>query len=557
MKMTKLVLALLLFVSGSFLFAQALGQQSTARHSVGLNSDGTVYTWGYNAFGQLGDNTITQSNIPLKVLKGLYSGTSYLGDDSNNKIIAVALGYTHSIALAEDGTVYTWGRNDWGQLGDNTYTNCHTPIKVLKGAYNGTSYLGDDSNNKITDVALGALHSVALSEDGTVYTWGYNNHGQLGDNTDIERTTPKKVLKGAYSGTSYLGDDSNNKIIAVALGEFHSIALAEDGTVYTWGQNTNGQLGDNTNIKRHTPIKVLKGAYGGTTYLGDNSNNKIIAVASGVYHSSALAENGTVYTWGDNSEGQLGDNTTDDRLAPIKVLKGAYSGTTHLGDDGNNKIIAVALGNTHSIALAEDHRVYTWGYNWDGQLGDNTSTERHTPVKVLKGAYGGTSYLGDDSNNKITDVSSGAYHSIASAEDGTVYTWGYNNYGALGDNTTTGRYTPIKVLGVGGVGDLVLPVIPTSIVATFGLQKIYPNPFNPAVTLRYGLTEDAYTTLLIYDMRGQLVETLQSGNISAGNHSVIWQPMNISTGMYIVRLRSGNNTNMQKIVYVKQKFTVR
>ena len=273
---------------------------------------------------------------------------------------------------------------------------------------------------------------------------------------------------------------------------------------------------------------------------------------------------------------------------------------------------------------------------------------------VYKGAYSGTDYLGDESNNKIIAVTLGAAHSIALAQDGTVYTWGSNNYGQLGDNTDANRYTPIKVLGVGGVGDLVLPITLSSFTANsqngnialswrtgsetenlgyllerrvstvetwteiasylnndalmghgtttennmyqylddtvypgviyifrlgdvdynntitwhdeieitilaeeseipveFGLQKAYPNPFNPSVTLSYSLTEDAMSTLMIYDMRGQLVETLQSGHVSAGNHSVIWQAINESTGLYIVRLQSANEISMQKIVYVK------
>jgi len=291
------------------------------------------------------------------VLKGAYSeGTTYLGDNVSNPIIAVAMGEWHSIALAEDGTVYSWGRNWAGQLGDNTTSQRNTPVKVLKGAYSeGTTYLGDNGSNPIIAVVLGKDHSIALTEDGTVYTWGYNNRGQLGDNTTTQRETPVKVLKGAYSeGTTYLGDNGSNEIIAVAIGDYHSIALAEDGTVYSWGYNNNSQLGDNTTTQRETPVKVLKGEYSeGTTYLGDNSNNEIIAVALGRIHSIALAEDGTVYSWGDNDYGQLGDGTEDtDRLTPIKVLKGAYSeGTTYLGDNSSNEIIAVALGAYHSIAL--------------------------------------------------------------------------------------------------------------------------------------------------------------------------------------------------------------
>ena len=158
-----------------------------------------VYTWGYNPFGSLGNNTTTNSSSPVLVLKGAYSGTTYLGDDSSNKIIMMsAYGYT-VIALDENGLVYTWGRNQSGQLGDNSTTDRLTPVKVLKGEYSGTTYLGDDSSNKIIAVANGEVHCVALAADGTVYAWGKNNAGMLGDNSTTDRLTPVKVLKGEYS----------------------------------------------------------------------------------------------------------------------------------------------------------------------------------------------------------------------------------------------------------------------------------------------------------------------------------------------------------------------
>jgi len=450
--LSKSVLALSVLISAMVFLpvrmpAQALGPQPTAYHTVGLHSDGTVYTWGSNTYGKLGDGTYDDSSTPVKVKKGAYDGTTYLGDNSNNKIIAVALGGDHSTALAADGTVYTWGYNVVGQLGDGTYDDSSTPVKVLKGEYAGTTYLGDDPDNKIIAVALGQYYSIALAADGTVYTWGYNDNGQLGDGTTTTRLTPVKVLKGEYAGTTYLGDDSDNKITAVALGWKHSIALAADGTVYTWGDNDKGQLGEGTNTDSSTPVKVKKGAYSGTTYLGDAPNNKITAVAVGCSYSIALAADGTVFTWGDNIEGQLGEGTNTDSSTPVKVKKGAYSGTTYLGDDPNNKITVVALGYAHSIALAADGTVFTWGYNVNGQLGDSTTTDGNTPVKVKKGAYNGTTYLGDDSNNKITAVALGQEFSVALAADGTVFTWGDNYSGQLGDGTTTDRYVPVKVSG--------------------------------------------------------------------------------------------------------------
>ncbi|HJL51786.1 MAG TPA: hypothetical protein QF695_04015, partial [Arenicellales bacterium] len=321
----------------------------------------------------MGNDDNDNSSTPVKVVKGEYSGTTYLGDDTDNKITEVAVAYYHSIALASDGTVYAFGYNANGRLGNNSTSSSDTPIKVVNGEYSGTSYLGDNSSNKIISVAAGRNHSVALAADGTVYTWGSSDYGQLGNNstgTSSDESTPVKVLKGAYSGTTYLGDDSDNKIIAISAGMYHSLALATDGTVFAWGRGDNSQMGnDNSSQNNPIPVKVVEGVYSGTTYLGDNSSNKITAIAAGTYHSLALATDGTVYAWGYGASGSLGYSTTTSSYdEPVKVLDGSYSGTTYLGDDSDNKITAISAGS-HSVALAADGTVYAWGLNSEGQLG--------------------------------------------------------------------------------------------------------------------------------------------------------------------------------------------
>ncbi|SVB61851.1 uncharacterized protein METZ01_LOCUS214705, partial [marine metagenome] len=171
-----------------------------------------------------------------------------------------------------------------------------------------------------------------MATDGTVYAWGRDSEGELGDGNSSNRDVPIKVQDGAYSGTTYLGDDSSNKITAVAAGFHHCIALATDGTIYAWGSNDEGQLGENSTTDRSTPVKVLEGAYSGTTYLGDNSSDKITAVAAGYSHSAALATDGTVYAWGRNDEGQLGNSSTDDSTIPVKVTGVGGSGYLDLVD---------------------------------------------------------------------------------------------------------------------------------------------------------------------------------------------------------------------------------
>jgi len=667
-----------LYISLTFVFAvtmisalnaQALGMQPMADHTLVLNADGTVYAWGNNSDGQLGDdNAPTDSSIPVKVLMGAYGGTEHLGDASGNPITAVASGFNHSIALAEDGTVYTWGSNSAGQLGnDNALTNSSIPVKVLNGNYEGTTYLGDASAppNKITAVALGKWHSIALAEDGELYAWGGNDHGQLGDNSSTDRHTPINVTDGAYDGKKDLGDTA--PITAVALGEYHSIALCEDGTVYSWGYNNAGQLGDGTNteVPQDQPVKILAGEYIGT-HLGDNSAKKITSVALGRWHSTALCEDGTVYSWGYGSHGQMGNYdppttlVTPINTTPKHVSKGAYEGTTYLGDVIGNPITAVDSGFNHSIALAVDGTVYTWGDNTYGQLGDGARpTDGLIPVKVPKGDYGGTTCLGDALGNKITAVALGANHSIALDEADRVYTWGNNTYGQLGDNTFTERLLPIIVVGDGGSGELGLPVelssftakvISTgvqlkwtteseienlgfilerktwstdwleiisyktdsrllgqgsissstdyeyldvfvrsnttyeyrladidyngvvtyhstrevkagqisqpSIINEFTVLPAYPNPFNPSVTIRYGLDIDSYVTVEIYDITGKLISAIIRTEQSQGWHSVVWNGTiqngeQAPTGQYISKITSDNKVKTTKLMLLR------
>ncbi len=248
--------------------------------------NGTVWDWGHNGNGQLGDNTTIDRLIPVQV-----SGLA--------NVIDIVGGGEHSAALKSDGTVWTWGLNEYGQLGDGTTTQRLIPVQV-SGLAN------------VIDIVGGGEHSAVLKSDGTVWTWGYNGYGQLGDNTTINRLTPVQV-----SGLT--------NVINIAGGYFHSAALKSDGTVWTWGWNGHGQLGDNTTINRLIPVQVSGLA-------------NVIDIAGRYEHSAALKSDGTVWTWGYNGYGQLGDNTTINRLIPVQV-------------SGLANVIDIAGGGYHTIAL--------------------------------------------------------------------------------------------------------------------------------------------------------------------------------------------------------------
>jgi len=336
-------------------------------HSVALREDGTVWAWGANNNGQLGDGTVVNRHIPVQV-------------QNLENVIAVAARSNHSIALKEDGTVWVWGGNAFGQLGDGTVVNRHTPVQV-------------QNLMNITAIAAGSNHNAALREDGTIWAWGLNTSGQLGDGTAVNRYSPVQV-------------QNLTNVTAVAAGGNHSVALREDGTIWAWGTNNQGQLGDGTITNRHSPVQV------------QNLEN-VLVIAAGGSHSVALREDGTVWAWGANANGALGDGTTEARHTPVQV-------------QNLTNVTAISVGGNHSVALREDGTVWAWGSNGQGQLGDGTITNRHTPVQV-------------QSLENVIAIAAAGSRSVALREDGTVWAWGSNRSGQLGDDTTTDRHTPVQV----------------------------------------------------------------------------------------------------------------
>ncbi len=345
-------------------------------HTCALTTAGGVKCWGQNVYGQLGDNSTTQRNAPVDVA-GLSSG-----------VVAVAAGAYHSCALTTAGGVKCWGSNEFGQLGDNTIAQRNTPVDVA------------GLTSDVLAVATGSTHTCALTMAGGVKCWGYNEFGQLGDNTIAQRSGPVDVA-GLASG-----------VLAVAAGLYHSCALTVAGGVKCWGYNGQGQLGDNTTTQRNAPVDVAVLSGGA------------LAVAAGGSHTCALTTAGGVKCWGNNGDGQLGDNTIAQRNTPVDVA-GLTSG-----------VLAVATGNTHTCALTAAGGVKCWGNGGAGQLGDGSTTQRSTPVDVV----GLTS--------DAAAVAAGYFHSCALTTTGGVKCWGNNGQGQLGDNSTTQRNAPVDLAGL-------------------------------------------------------------------------------------------------------------
>ena len=378
-------------------------------YSLALSADSTIYTWGRNEYGQLG-NGVTATNSPVPVAVKT-AGTPMEG----KTITQLSAKVWYALALASDGTVYSWGFNSWGQLGNGTSgaaNNASAPVAVKTV---GTPMEG----KTIVQVAAGATHSLALATDGTIYAWGKNEYGQLGNDSTTNSPVPVAVKT---AGTPMDG----KTIIQIHAGYEHSLALASDGTVYVWGRNNSGQLGKNDATDAHIPAAVQT--------LGTPMAGKVIVqLAAGNSQSMALASDGTVYTWGWNQYGQLGNGTTTNSRIPVAV---ATTGTPLAG----KTISQIAAGNAHALAMTDDGAIYSWGWNQYGQLGNGTTTNSRIPVAVVTT---GTPLAG----KTITQITSGGSpNSLVLADDGAMYTWGWGQYGQLGDSTIgTDAKVPVAV----------------------------------------------------------------------------------------------------------------
>ena len=358
----------------------------------------TAYAWGHNFYGQVGDGTAGNASAPVAVLRP--------GVFSESTLTAVTGGSFHTLSLTADGKIYSWGYNEYSQLGDGSVNNRAEPDMAFMG--------GVLAGKTVTVLANGSLHSLALASDGKAFAWGYNGSGQLGDGTAFDRSVP-----GAVDASGVL---AGKILIGLAGGDDYSLALADDGKVYAWGGNGFGQLGDGISTDSPVPVAVdMTGVLAGKT---------VVAIGAGHSHSLALTSDGKIYAWGNNQNGQLGNGTGVSSAVPVAVsMTGALAG----------KIVkAIAAGGDHNVALTSDGHVYAWGRNDYGQLGDPEADSTSTvPLAVdTTGALAGKT---------ITAIAAGYTHSLALGSTGQLFAWGNNSSGQLGDGTGISRPSPVAV----------------------------------------------------------------------------------------------------------------
>ena len=351
-------------------------------HTCAIKQDGSLWCWGDNYYGQLGDGTYTDRYTPVQVYN-MTSGVS-----------VVSLGGAHTCAIKQNGSLWCWGRNGLGQLGDGTYTDKNTPVQIM--------------SEGVVAVSLGLFHTCAVKQDGSLWCWGDNYYGQLGDGTWTWENTPVRIMSEGVS--------------AISLGSDHTCAIKQNGSLWCWGRNDLGQLGDGTYTDKNTPVQIM--------------SEGVVSVALGGFHTCAIKQDGSLWCWGDNYYGQLGDGTWTGKNTPVRIMSEGVS--------------AVALGAWHTCAIKQDGSLWCWGLNYYGQLGDGTWTGKNTPVRIMSEGVIAVSSAGEiicDSNGCI-----GGGHTCAIKQDGSLWCWGRNEYGQVGDGTNVDKNTPTYIMNLGSGG---------------------------------------------------------------------------------------------------------
>jgi alpha-tubulin suppressor-like RCC1 family protein len=369
----------------------ALGYQHTC-----ATSNGKLLCWGGNYDGQLGDGGINDRYTPVIIV---------LGNVSTRNAVQLAVGYTNTCAISDDDKLFCWGNNQFGQIGDGTTITRYVPTTTVD--------LGNVSTRYAVQVSLGFQHTCAISNDDKLFCWGYNAAGQLGDGTTTARYTPSTSI--------VLGNDPTRYAVQVSLGYHHTCAISNDNKLFCWGDNGYYQVGDGTYVSPSIPTIIN---------LDNDPTRYAVRVALGAYHTCAISNDNKLFCWGDNATGQIGDGTTNTiRSTPTLVdLNDPFTTTRYAAQ--------LAVGDSFTCVISNDNKLLCWGSGYYGRLADGTYTDSPTPTIIILDAA--------DTSRYAAQVSLGFGHACAISNDDKLFCWGYNQWGQIGDGTfgTTNVVTP-------------------------------------------------------------------------------------------------------------------
>lgn len=438
--------------------------KSGGNYHATFDQGGNAAAWsvGKNDIGQFGDSSLIDALIPQRA-------------GALDSIVDVQAGNRFNIALRNDGTAYAWGENNFGQLGDGSFTSAIAPVPL-------TSLTG------VELVAAGSAHALALLNNGDLMAWGQNNKGQLGLGTISVTNFPFKV-------------NGIGNVKAVAAGVEHTIVLLNDSTVWAWGGNQFGQLGDSSFTDRLLPVAI-------------NKLNKVVAIAAGSYHSLAVTADGRVWSWGNNAEGQLGRAHVNFANAP-----------EHLSHIAHIQFKQVGAGAAHSVALAQNGRLYSWGANSVGQLGNGTTDSAAIPERL-------------DAPRDVQAIAVGPYHAFAKRGDNSFWAWGKNTNGELGDSTKINRLVPEYISAFSGMEMVAAGMDHSTAFAAGNTGCSSNNMFIEVKALPEITIEVVDDTLLVATAGGSVYQWLINGNPIPGANAQTHRPT--ASGRYSVRVEFAN-----------------
>jgi alpha-tubulin suppressor-like RCC1 family protein len=329
-------------------------------HSLFIKNGGSLWTMGDDEDGQLGNGIYNDfptrgwpPNLPGQIVA--------------SNVTVIAGGGRHSLFLKSNGSLWTMGDNNHGQLGDGTYNITNQPEEIVA--------------SNVTTIAAGLYHSLFLKNDGSLWAMGWNINGQLGDGTYNNTNRPEQIV--------------TSNVIAIAAGDYHSLFIKCDGSLWVMGSNYYGQLGDGTYNNTNRPEQIVA--------------SNVTVIAAGGVHSLFIKSDGSLWAMGSNGYGELGDGTTD---------SGNYS--TNIPEQiVTSNVIAVAAGEAHSLFIKSDGSLWVMGYNYDGELGDGTYNNTNQPEQIVTGG--------------VTAIAAGVWYSLFLKSDGSLWGMGHNSYGELGN----------------------------------------------------------------------------------------------------------------------------